>query len=192
MIAALIAAIAAVTSAVVSSHSNKSVAQLQAYYIKEKESIEFIKEQLSKLYYPVSLHLKATNHLFKRYSEATTSEEEIKIIEHAMKDHNQEILRLLIDGAMYLDPDAPKEVTTELLEHFIQWNTVYKMKYTDKTYGGPVFAGIKQFGFRGFPKGREIYFNDKTKEEGIDGYFNDKTKELRDKLYKAYKDRIND
>lgn len=47
-----------------------------------------------------------------------------------------------------------------------------------KTYHGPVFAGIKKFGYRSFPKGKGVYFNSETSSVGLDGYFKDKVASL--------------
>jgi hypothetical protein len=91
---------------------------------------------------------------------------------------------------MYLEPDTPEAVTTELLEHIVQWETVYNLKYVRKTYKGPVFAGIKRFGYSGFPRGQKIYYKEATGAEGLDGYFSDKTKELTEKLRKKIQAKI--
>jgi len=73
------------------------------------------------------------------------------------------IRTLIVDGALYLEEDAPETVTSELLTHLIQWDTVYKLKYEYKTWKGPVFAGIQEFGFRGFPDGVDDYFSTTTR-----------------------------
>ena len=118
--------------------------------------------------------------------------EEKIIIEHTWKHHNEKILFLITENSIYLDIDAPKEVTQELLEHIIQWNAVYQMKYVDKTYNGPVFSGIAKYGYRGFPKGKDVYYNSETDNSGIDGYFKDKTSKLRESLYEQIRDSIQD
>jgi hypothetical protein len=118
------------------------------------------------------------------------SPEEKTIIEHAWKRHNDIIFSLISEGSIYLDPKAPEEITKDLLEHILQWNNVYHMKYIDRTYDGPVFAGIAKFGYKPFPKGEKIYFNKETKEKGLDGYFNDKSKDLKNELYEQLKDAI--
>lgn len=78
-----------------------------------------------------------------------------------------------MNASIYIEPDAPEARIEQLLEHLVQWEIVYKLKYEYKVYEGPVFAGIDKFGFRGFPKKKE------TDNEGIDEYFRRKVKELK-------------
>jgi hypothetical protein len=80
-----------------------------------------------------------------------------------------------MSASMYLEPDAPEANLKALLEHLTQWDIVYKLKYEYKVYEGPVFTGIKKFGFRGFPRKKN------KEDEGIDQYFDRKVKELRSK-----------
>lgn len=183
MVSAMIAAIAAIISSIVAYRSSRHVAILNNRFSIEKETNQFREKQLSSLYFPMHVNLMATNALFDRYFEKSVTDEEKSIIEHAWKRHNDEIFKILTENSVYLEVDAPREVTSDLLEHIIQWNSVYEMKYIDKTYNGPVFSGISKFGFRGFPKGKKVYFNESKKTEGIDGYFSDKTKSLRESLY---------
>ena len=159
MLSAIVAALAAVLASILSYHSNKTVAIINNKYLKERQTSEFRKKQISNLYFPMHVNLVASNALFVRYFEDSTADEEKLIIEHAWKKHNDAIYILLMENSVYLDVDAPSEVTEDLLEHIIQWNSVYEMKYVDKTYEGAVFSGIKKFGFRGFPKGKDVYFN---------------------------------
>lgn len=183
MLSAIIAAVAAIFASVLSYLSNSKVVMLSNKYLKEREVAQYREKQISKLYFPMHVNLTASNALFKRYFEKSTLDEEKTIIEHSWKRHNDNIFKLLMENSVYLDLDAPAEIMEALPEHIIQWNSVYEMKYTDKTYDGPVFAGIKKFGYRKFPKGRKVYFNQVTSSKGIDGYFHDKIKELRKNVY---------
>ena len=107
------------------------------------------------------VHLTVTHVLFERFFEKTTSESEKTNIEHTWKHHNNKMFNILTENSIYLDIDAPKEITNELLEHILQWNTVYKMKYVDKVHNGPVFSGVSQFGFRASQKVRRFILIEK-------------------------------
>lgn len=183
MFAAVVAAIAAIISSFIAMRSDKSVKVLENSFQRIAESNTFREKQLSALYFPMHIHLNATRALFKRFGEKTTKDTEKINIEHQWRYHNNKIFEMLIENSVYLDMDAPKEITGELLVHFTQWEIVYKLKYVYKEYNGPVFSGISKFGFRGFPKGKGVYFNKETGSDGIDGYFSDKTESLRKGLY---------
>lgn len=179
MLAALIAAATGIVSSIIAGNANKSVKKLENQFLKENESNTFREKQLSDLYFPMHVHLTITQALFKRFFEKNTSESEKENIEHTWKHHNSEMFNILTKNSGYLDVDAPNEVTQDLVEHILQWNIVYNMKYVDKKHTGPVFSGTSQFGFRGFPKGKSVYSNSETGSEGVDGYFKDKTESLR-------------
>jgi hypothetical protein len=164
LFAAIVAAVAAVVGAVVSAIENRSLQRLQERFVQRQESAQFLRDKISKLYMPVSMHLQITKQLFDRYFESTITEEEKLAIEHAMREHNRAVREALISEFVYLEPDAPAAASTELLEHLTQWETVYRLKYESRTYDGPVFAGIRQFGFRGFPSGADTYFARRTEE----------------------------
>jgi hypothetical protein len=140
LLSSIVAALAAIISSFLAFRSNRNVAILNNRFSKEREANQFVEKQLSNLYFPMHINLMASNTLFKRYFENSTSDEEKSIIEHAWKKHNETIYKILTENSVYLDVDAPKEVTGELLEHIIQWNSVYEMKYVDKIYDGPVFS----------------------------------------------------
>jgi hypothetical protein len=114
------------------------------------------------------MRLSATGKLFDRYFEAAEDGKVAVAIEHEMRIHNTAIRELLMNAALYLDDDSPDGMMDKLLEHLIQWDIVYKLKYEYKVYDGHVFAGIVQFGFRGFPR-----------ELNPDRYFSDKGKQLK-------------
>lgn len=113
------------------------------------------------------MHLATTKKLFDRYFKA--GKDEKTAIEHELRLHNATVRDCLMASSIYLEADAPKEMINELLEHLIQWEIVYKLKYEYKVYDGPVFAGIKEFGFCGFP------------DMDVDGYFKGKVDELKER-----------
>jgi len=163
---AAIAACAAIVSAVVSYQSARDVRAFEASQALDRERADFLAERLTKLYVPVTMHLAATKALFNRYFEETTTPQEKVAIEHEQRVHNKEIRERLMQWSVYVE-SRPKEcgadvspdvLVRQLLEHLIQWETVYRLKYEYKVYGGPVFAGIETFGLRGFPTGVDTYF----------------------------------
>ncbi len=162
--AAIVAAVSAIFSAVLSALERRTLHRLQERFAERQESTQFLRDKISKLYMPVSMHLRVTKQLFDRFFEKTTTPDEKTAIEHAWHEHNQAIRQALMAGFAYLEPDAPAAATTELLEHLIQWDTVYRLKYQYEAYEGPVFAGIRQFGFRSFPQGADAYFVRRTEE----------------------------
>lgn len=162
---AVIAATAALGSMIVSVYSAHSIRELEEKYTQRRESAEFIAERLNNLYVPVRMHLACTKRLFERFFEETTTDNEKTAIEHELRLHNTEVRDRLMKWSVYIEPESvaditsnPDELVQNLLEHLIQWETVYKLKYEYKVYDGPVFAGISSFGFRGFPKGVDEYF----------------------------------
>ena len=165
IITAVIAAMAAFGSIIISVYSARSIRELEEKYAQRRESAEFIAERLNNLYVPLRMHLACTKRLFKRYFEEKTSDEEKTAIEHELRLHNTEVRDRLMKWSVYIEPESgadlqrdPDELVLNLLEHLIQWETVYKLKYEYKVYDGPVFAGIEKFGFRGFPDGVDKYF----------------------------------
>jgi hypothetical protein len=91
-------------------------------------------------------------------------------IEHALREHNKVIVESLLTFSMYLDPSATENVKIALLEHLLQWESVYKLKYEYGHYTGPVWDGIRHFGYRRFP------------EEAAD-HFHKRAIEIREELY---------
>ena len=70
--------------------------------------------------------------------------------------------------SMFLEPDpetpgGTNELAIQLLEHLIQWETVFDLKYEHEVYDGPVYAGIDLFGANEFPQGANKYFIDKMR-----------------------------
>jgi hypothetical protein len=171
--------IAALFATIFSFVSQKKIKLIEAESRQQAESAEFLAAKLDKLYLPVSMHLSTTKKLFDRFFEADNAEQ--IAIERELRTHNTEVRKLLMSASMYLEPDAPEANLKALLEHLIQWDIVYKLKYEYKVYDGPVFAGIEKFGFRGFP-GKERKKGEAPREdEGIDHYFDRKVRELRSK-----------
>ena len=169
VIAAFIAAAAALFAAYITWRANKSIKLLEQKIKRQEESASHIELQLNRLYLPVSMNLASTEKLFHRYPNA--SDEEKVAIEHEFKKHNTIVKDCLMNSSIYLFSDAPFQQIDDLLEHLHQWEIVYKLKYEYKVYKGPVFAGIKEFGFAGFPK-------DKNKPS-IDKYFMQAVRQLR-------------
>ena len=99
----------------------------------------------------------------------------MEAIEKELKIYNSENRRIIMNHSIYLEPDpetpgAPNERAIQLLEHLIQWETVFDLKYEHKVYDGPVYAGIDLFGANEFP-------------QGVDKYFTDKMRDLRQELH---------
>lgn len=161
--AAIIAAVAAVLAALVTAVNTYMVRRLDNRLTKARRTTDFISAKLQQLYLPVSMSLKATKILFDRYFEVDDDAEKA-CIEHAWKEHNSLVKERMMTGWMYLDPDAPKDEINELLEHLIQWETVYRLKYDLHVYDGPVFAGTRRFGFRRFPAHIDDYFHKRADE----------------------------
>lgn len=176
---AALAAGASIVAAYISYRGAKDTRKLEAQLRESREATQFVGDKLRNLYVPISMHLTVTDALFERYFEA--SQKEKTAIEHELQYHNAEIRNRLLEYSEYLEPpsrDDPvniNELTTELLEHLIQWETVYELKYEYEVYDGPVFAGIDKFGWRGFP-------------DGVDEYFTDTTQRLRRELHQQLSD----
>lgn len=175
IITSIVSLVASLFAAYLAIAGQKRLRLLEAEYERKAESAEFLAAKLDHLYLPVSMNLAATNKLFSRFREA--DENERTAIEHELREHNAKIRECLMNASIYIEPDAPDGMIERLLEHLIQWDIVYKLKYEYKVYGGPVFAGIEQFGFRGFPR-----------DEDVDGYFRRKMKELKDRHHQRLRE----
>lgn len=171
IITSSLALIASVFATVFSYASQKRLKILEAEYRARAESAEFLAAKLDRFYLPIAMHLSTTKKLFDRFFAA--GEAEKRAIEHELREHNSKVRESLMNASIYIEPDAPEARIEQLLEHLVQWEIVYKLKYEYKVYEGPVFAGIDKFGFRGFPKKEE------KDNEGIDEYFRRKVKELK-------------
>ena len=175
VLALVIAPLGVISAAVIARSSGRDLRRRQELFTRQQESVQFLSEKLDKLYLPLAMRLTVTQGLFDRYFESSTSAEEKTAIEHEWREPNNAILNLLMNSSKYLEPDAPKEITVQLLQHLVQWETVYKLKYLYKVYDGPVFAGIGAFGVRKFPElpdGRKL-----------DDYFLERVEALREQLH---------
>jgi hypothetical protein len=162
--AAVVAAISAVLAAGIAAYSAYSVGAAQERFAERQAGADFLAERLTKLYVPVSMHLVATKALFDRFVEPNVSAAEKTALEHELRFHNNEIRRILLESSVYAVPanggsPGADQLLSDLLEHLVQWETVYKLKYEYGVYEGPVFAGIADFGFRGFPPEADTYFH---------------------------------
>ena len=163
LVAAVIAAFAAVVAAIVAVAGQRSAHRLETAFRERQESGAFLEQKLARFYAPMATHLAVTQKLFHRFGEADTAER--TAIEHELRNHNRQIVKTLVDAGMYLEPDAPEGLADQLLEHLMQWEIVYKLKYEHQVYQGPVFAGIAQFGFRAHPGAvADEYFSRSVKE----------------------------
>lgn len=179
VIAAIIAALASIGSVFFTARGQRELKRRDEAFKRSLERHQFVAEKLEKLYLPVSMHLRSTKALYDRYFEASTSAEEKEAIEHELKAHNRAIRECLMDRSAFLEPDAPEAFTTGLLEHILQWEIVYALKYEHKAYSGPVFAGISDFGYREFPK-------EEINGQGIDEYYSGAVKQLRGRLHERH------
>lgn len=162
IVVAILGIIGALAAATMSAVTQRNVKQLEERFQKHQQVTAFLSDQLSKLYLPVSMHLRATRALANTHYEAdkTTKTE----IEHALSEHNKVIVEHLMTNLMYLDPSAPEVVTTELLEHLLQWENVYKLKYEHKLHTGPIWDGIRNLGYRQFPEEAADHFHKRARE----------------------------
>lgn len=162
IIVAVLGAASAVVAAVVSARAQHNVRQLGERFEQHRQVTAFLTEQLSKLYLPVSMHLRATRALASTHYEADEATKED--IEHALRHHNNAIVECLMTWSMYLDPNAAEEVAIGLLEHLLQWESVYNLKYKYGELSGPVWDGIRHFGYRRFPDEAADHFHEKAAE----------------------------
>jgi len=174
ILVAVIALIASVFATVMTVASQRNIKILEGKLRRREESDQFIAQKLEKFYLPVQLHLATTKKLFDRYFQAGDKEREA--IEHELVVHNAKIRECLMSSSIFLEEDIPPGMIDGLLEHLIQWEIVYKLKYEYKVYEGPVFAGIKEFGFCGFP------------EMDVDGYFKRKVHALKQKHHQRFQE----
>ena len=157
VVVAILGAVGAIAAASMSMMAQRSVRKLQERFEAHRQATTFLSDQLSKLYLPVSMHLRATRALSDTHYDA---DDATKIgIEHALREHNDTIVERLLNWSMYLDPSAPDSVTIDLLEHLLQWESVYKLKYDYKRYDGPIWDGMRRFGYRQFPDDAGDYFH---------------------------------
>jgi hypothetical protein len=105
------------------------------------------------------MHLSATRVLADTHYGAEG--DMLRDIEAALHLHNSAIIDALMTWTLYLDPDAPASASTELLGHLLQWETVYRLKERGQ-WDGPVWEGIRYFGYSKFPEGAAEYFTDET------------------------------
>jgi len=155
---AVISAAAAITAAVVSAVAQRGVKRIEQRFEGAKRSLAFRSDQLKKLYLPVSMHLRATRALATTHYDA--DEDTRREIEHALHEHNKVIVDCLLSSSMYLEPDAPDEASSDLLEHLVQWETLYKLKYQPKpAFAQPIWAEIRRLGYSKFPDGAAEHFH---------------------------------
>jgi len=179
MWAAVVAAAAALAAAGITAYSSLELKNREELFANRQHAAEFLEQRLTKLYIPVSMHLAVTNALFTRFMELNTSDKEKTAIEHELHDHNSAILKTLLESSVYTESSSAAggcdidAMITQLTEHLVQWETVYNLKYEHRAYTGPVFAGISEFGFRGFPQGTC----------GADTHFRETTLRLRRALH---------
>ena len=158
IVVAIISAAAAVTAAIVSAAAQRAVKRIEARFEGTKRSLAFRSDQLAKLYLPVSMHLRATRALATTHynaDEGTRQE-----IEHALHEHNKAIVECLLNASMYLEPDAPDAASIEVLEHLLQWETLYKLKYQAKpAFADSIWAEIRRLGYTKFPEDAAEHFH---------------------------------
>ena len=150
IIVAIVSATAAISAAILSAAAQRGVKRLEQSFEGTRRSIAFRSDQLAKLYLPVSMHLRATRVLATTHYNA--DERTRKEIEHALHEHNKVIVESLLNSSMYLEPDAPDGVSVGLLEHLLQWETLYKLKYQSKpAFSDPIWAEIRRLGIHQVP-----------------------------------------
>lgn len=91
IVVAVIAAVTAFFAAIISLISSRMVVKMESRRKHEDFKMQFVKDKLSKLYYPMYIHLMVTNALFKRYFESNTTDDEKTMIEHGWKEENSAI-----------------------------------------------------------------------------------------------------
>src|SRR5262245_16658805 len=104
------------------------------------------------------MHLRATRALATTHYDA--DERTRTEIEHALHEHNKSIVECLLSSSMYLEPDAPDAASVELLEHLLQWETLYKLKYQSKrAFSYPIWEEIRRLGYSKFPEDAAEHFH---------------------------------
>ena len=180
-VAAFVAAISALADAGTAAFTSIYLRRRDQESGREERTTEFLQAQLDNLYMPVATGLSITRQLFDRFFASTTSESEKEVIEHAWRFHNSRMLEQLTKYQVYLDPTAPKDDIDDLIEHLVQWDSVYRLKYEVKAYTGPVFAGIGQFGFKSFPQPDRA----DPPREALNRYFKRRSEELRQDIHSS-------
>jgi hypothetical protein len=146
---------------------------------REQAGIAFLEARLNKLYVPVTMHLAVTQGFFDRYPSASPAEG--LLLESAWREHNRAIRQLVTEASAYITPTGAQttqcvdSMITHLLTHLAQWDVVYRLKHEARAYRGPVYVGIKEFGYLGFPRG----------PCGADSVFFGGLRELRARLHAA-------
>jgi hypothetical protein len=158
IVVAIISAATAVTAAIVSAGAQRAVKRIEQRFEGSKRSLAFRSDQMAKLYLPVSMHLRATRALATtHYNAGTETRQEI---EHALHEHNRAIVECLINASMYLEPEAPDAASVELLEHLLQWETLYKLKYQSQpAFADPIWSEIRRLGYTKFPEDAAEHFH---------------------------------
>jgi hypothetical protein len=163
IVIAIIGAVSALIAALVSAAAQRSVRRLEQRFAGNARTIAFRTDQLTKLYLPVSMHLRATRALATTHYEADDSTNQE--VEHALHEHNKAIVESLLSVSMYVEPDAPEAATIGLLEHLLQWETIYKLKYQEKrSYKHPIWKEIRRLGYSRFPDGAAEHFHSTATE----------------------------
>ena len=176
MIVAMVAAFAAITSSFIAMRSEKSLKILENKFKRETESNTFREKQLSELYFPMNIHLKVTKAIINNYFR-TDQKTKRKNLAHFWRYHNNKMFDIIIKNSVYLDVDAPKEITDELLTYLLYWDVYYTNINKENENYGAFFIEVP------YPNSKSIYFNKKTNSIGIEGYFKDKTESLRKQLF---------
>lgn len=160
---ALIAAAGAIVASVVSAGAQRGLRRLENSLEGTKRAVAFRTEQLTLLYLPVSMHLRATRALSTSHygaDDAIAQE-----VEHALHEHNKAIVDSMLNASMYLEPDAPDAVAVELLAHLLQWETLYGLKYQKKpAFHHPIWEEIRRLNYSKFPDGAAEYFHERSKQ----------------------------
>jgi hypothetical protein len=158
VLVAFISAAAAIVAAIVSAAARRDAKRVEQRFEGAKRSLAFRGEQLSKLYLPVSMHLRATRALATIHydpDEATRQE-----VEHALHEHNKVIVDCLLNASMYLEPDAPDAAAIDLLVHLLQWETLYELKYQrESAFTDPIWDEIRRLGYSDFPDTAAEHFH---------------------------------
>lgn len=155
---AVIAAASAISAALIAAVMQRNVRRLEEQFEERKQVNAFLGDQLTRLYLPVSMRLRATRALANTHYQADAATR--REIEHALREHNKAITTCLLESAMYLDPDAPDEVTVALLQHLLQWENVYILKYQYKVVDAPIWDEIRRLGYSRFPDEAAEHFHE--------------------------------
>ena len=163
VVVAMIAAVSAIVAALVSAAAQRHVRRLEQRFEGTKRAVAFRTDQLTKLYLPVSMHLRATRALSTSHygADNAVSHE----VEQALHEHNKAIVDCLQNSSMYLEPDAPDAAAIDLLAHLLQWETLYNLKYQKRpAFQHPIWEEIRRLNYSQFPDGAAEYFHDRSKQ----------------------------